>query len=65
MMEGYAQRRFRSDGALDKAAFGDYLYHNAASTHGSGERALSQLLLPFAWARKVCYIHTTHILSHL
>lgn len=34
MMEGYANNRFRSDGALDKAAFGDYLYHNCASTAG-------------------------------
>lgn len=29
---------------------GDYLYHNMAATKGSGERALSRVLKPGAWA---------------
>lgn len=53
LMDRYSQMRFRDDQdgfQLDKAAFGEYLYHNAAATHGSGERALSQLLKPGAYA---------------
>lgn len=34
----------------DRRALGDYLYHNLAATHGSGERALSRVLKPGAWA---------------
>ncbi|KAG5190055.1 Alpha/Beta hydrolase protein [Tribonema minus] len=51
LMDGYAQRRFKDGGELDRTAFGEYLYHNAAATAGSGERALSELLLPYAWAK--------------
>lgn len=35
---------------LCRQALGDYLYHNLAATHGSGERALSRVLKPGAWA---------------
>lgn len=50
LMMGYSHRRFHTDAEFDRDAMGDYLYHNVASTHGSGERALSQLLKPGAWA---------------
>ncbi|CAN0390481.1 unnamed protein product [Pylaiella littoralis] len=49
MMMGYSNRRFQ-DAEFDKRALGDYLYHNLAATQGSGERALSRLLKPGAWA---------------
>jgi pimeloyl-ACP methyl ester carboxylesterase len=56
LADGYATRRFKEDAAFDKVAFGEYLYHNAAATHGSGERALGELLLPYAWAKSpLCY----------
>ncbi|CBN79068.1 conserved unknown protein [Ectocarpus siliculosus] len=49
MMMGYSNRRFQQ-AEFDKRALGDYLYHNLAATHGSGERALSRVLKPGAWA---------------
>lgn len=49
MMMGYSHRRFQS-AEFDRQALGDYLYHNLAATHGSGERALSRVLKPGAWA---------------
>lgn len=53
LTESYLRYRFEAspNGTTEeKEAFGQYLYHNAAATHGSGERALSQLLKPGAYA---------------
>jgi len=48
--EKYVQRRVR-DNIIDKDKMSDYLYHISAAP-GSGEHALSEILLPGAWVRK-------------